>query len=1497
MAGKEVKKQTKKVGKRRLKRYMRKTLGALFLASAIAVAAIPTENLQAAATGANDSDWGTLEKNMGKDASGIPEVSKSERIYTTGDGTYQFAYVAPQGSGNKVAVILGYDKSGSLPGGMLTIPDTVDAYSLRSDNLGTGEGYCAISKSGKFLYYQVMEDEPVLASTVSGGNADQNGYLLDEAGKVVTKEVPHYYPCDWDDRENWMSEGDKERPLEDFYYYEDNDREGEPKPTKTADEQWIKAISVQYIGNQYLEDDGKGGWKVAGTVDYSSKDNAVFANAGNIVNLSVGKDVSGVGDYAFYGCTNLKGITLNNGLNTIGVGAFAECANMIQANVDVHSMVKVIGDYAFYHCRALTSFAVPNQVSSIGNSAFEGCEALTTFTMGAKDAEGNEENGLLNSLGARVFKNCTSLQSLSFKNQFTEEIPLSTFQGCLSLAYIEVANNTINFTEDNMASYTFENFKADMPSTFYFKGPAPVGNIKAKTHETATTHQVPYSYYDKELRRDVYELTVDEGGQKVVYRVDDDDNLIYCGDDKGNDKVQAETVTLPESIGPNHITVIGTNTFKDNCNITRITIPASITTIEADAFKGCHKLEWVIFKDPNPDLTIGSRAFHTQEITSSCEHAEDVNANQSPKLNFMGPISYDSAPFQYAMNPTESIDNGSQPQTYITYYSGWPYQLAVQYNPEKDDNELIDYPTLTKLAAGKYSVKDYPYLTEEQAKNMQTSVQAYTEAVSKGGPNPLSQLNTDQAETIDAALNLVLPEGIEGIKQNLFVEKEADLTGEEKTDYDKTITAAGILNIDEGAFKGHKNLTGITLQNVTETIGKYAFEDCKKLELVSLPGTVRELGIRPFKGCEKLSSVDFNGGPYFTCNNGIIYEISSGVKDKLVEVLEGRISPLVTAEDTAGITALYPEAFADTDVLTVDLSNSTIKEVPENAFAGTTSLATVTLPWTMDGGKISDGAFKDSSVQVLTIPGNFINMTEKAFEGATHFDDKKLIIVCEPDGMADDFAKQHGLISQEKKPEKYFAVSFWYYDDAGVPRQIGETQQVLMGESAKEETPPAKPGYTFLEWRPNTWQAVMEDNLKVYAEYVKNDTVMYNVVFQDYNGKEISRQTVAAGGSAIIPQNPYREGYKFDGWMLSGGDGAYVTSLSNVQSDMTLIAQYHQLQEGENPDDTPFPSGSGSPSPGGNSGSPAPGGSSSPSPGANGPLYTLTVQNGSGSGSYAAGAQPVIIANDPARGQVFDYWSVSPEDEKIASTVLSASIITMPAKDVTVTAHYKAGSANSSSGGGGTGSGNNAVRPNRNVSELSNGTTVVIDKNGLSNTGVVSATVHGSSDNFTIKISESDAATAAALRALMAEYGSLDNIKYFPMDISLYDSTGTTKITDTTGLTVDITLPIPDSLITYAGNNRVASVANDRLERLGARFTTIQGVSCVTFTAEHFSPYMIYVDTGDLSAGNVSDSTPKTGDFIHPKWFLSIGLACLSFVLFVQKDGIRKPKKVKVKAG
>jgi hypothetical protein len=229
----------------------------------------------------------------------------------------------------------------------------------------------------------------------------------------------------------------------------------------------------------------------------------------------------------------------------------------------------------------------------------------------------------------------------------------------------------------------------------------------------------------------------------------------------------------------------------------------------------------------------------------------------------------------------------------------------------------------------------------------------------------------------------------------------------------------------------------------------------------------------------------------------------------------------------------------------------------------------------------------------------------------------------------------------------------------------------------------------------------------------------------------------------------------------------------------------------------------------------------------------------------------------------------------------------MPAENTTVTANYitksTTGSSNGSSGSGGGSGTTGSSGGSTSGSSGGGNTTVIINKNGLSNTGVVSVVINGSSDNFVLKISEDSAATESIVKALMDEYGSLDNLKYFPMDITLYDSTGNTQITDTSGLSISITLPLPDSMITYAGNNRVAGVVNDKLDKLSPKFTTIDGVSCITFTAEHFSPYVIYVDTANLQSVGITDSSPKTGD-VQPKWFVVIGLCCLAIILFAKKD-------------
>ncbi len=72
-------------------------------------------------------------------------------------------------------------------------------------------------------------------------------------------------------------------------------------------------------------------------------------------------------------------------------------------------------------------------------------------------------------------------------------------------------------------------------------------------------------------------------------------------------------------------------------------------------------------------------------------------------------------------------------------------------------------------------------------------------------------------------------------------------------------------------------------------------------------------------------------------------------------------------------------------------------------------------------------------------------------------------------------------------------------------------------------------------------------------------------------------------------------------------------------------------------------------------------------------LYDLTVLNGSGGGAYAAGTQIIVEADAAPAGQVFRGWTVSPEEADLGTLFdadSSSTTVTMPAQDVTMTAHF-----------------------------------------------------------------------------------------------------------------------------------------------------------------------------------------------------------------------------------
>ena len=1416
-----------KKGKRklstRMKKAVRRTLGGICLSTALVVALIPEKEMEAAGPTVT----------VDASESSIPIIQDTDTIYTTGDGMFQFAYIDKGSGGDKVAVIAGYDYERSLDNGLLVIPDTVDAYVKYTHAQGTSGGYVAVGKNGNILFYPVFKTE---IQQQPSGEKDEDGEDIMVDVEVTTDEVDYYLPCLYSTYDSWYYYEDGSVRAPEDYYYDSNPAADVEYWQKTSEEpyQRIQNATVAYISSQHVVKDGNS-WKLDTTENVG-----IFSKATNITTLRTGKNLLGIGDYAFYECASLQGIEMGDGANTIGNYAFAKCVNLKYANFPTNSSIKALGDHAFYQCRSLETFTMPVAVTKIGDSAFEGCAGMTEIDLNA-----GGQQVLLQEVGPDVFKNCTSLERLVFPAYFNQEFDISWIEGDTSLKYIKVPNTEMKLVAND--GFTFADLMAQLPEEFYFEG------VKdSEIHKISTANSFAFKYLDEEVYEKVVTDTSSGSAQQTVFRVNNNNELIYFYMDDG-----VQEVDIPGIIGPYKITIIGSGSFQANHNLTKITIPSTITEIQDNAFKGCHNLEDVIFETPISLTSIGDGAFDTQVIDTILD---TCTLDSKPVLTFTADAVEGCMPFDYAMDPANNINTGSQELTYITFYTGWPSNLTVQYNPDTDKNELVDYPRLNDLLS--YSEEEYPYINSEYAKAAASAKSAYDSG---------SSLSQDQKDILNAALNPVLPSGVESIKEGIFSNLDADGIevepgGSANTDI-QSITMTGVEEIDPYTFAGCTSMVGAYINDGATKLGDYAFKDCTRLSDVDILSDLQEYGTKPFLSCTNLSHVEFGTNPNYTCENAVVYSTANGQKVSLLEVLKARGltygTGTLTAAELAGITSIAPEAAKDCDgLLSADFSETTITELPESSFEDTEELYSVVLPETIR--KIAKNAFKNSNIRYLEIPKTLSVIDNSAFEG----DDHTITFYCEADSPAADYASNFDNIIVSDKPVTF---KVFFYDDDGVT--LLDTVEVPAGSDAETHITPTKPGYVFKAWMP--LPVKITENTKTYATYVPEDEITYTVTFVDHDDKVLNEQVVPEGGDAMTPPSPTREGYTFTGWR---------PAYTNVNDDLTIYAQYEKIVD-ETPSETPSEKPSEKPS---ETPSETPSENPDNTTNTQPTLYTLTVVGGDGSGSYISGANAILLADNPPSGKVFDKWVTETAGVSIASASTAATTMVMPASNVTVTATYKdAPSSGSSNNGGSSNSGgstNVVTKPN---------TTVTIDKDGIPNEGSASATVSGSTDNFILKITESAYAKEQVKEALEEEYGTLDDIRYFPMDISLYDSTGTKKVENTDSLRVTVTLPIPEDLVQYAGNNKVGYVVNGKLVKISPKFTTINGVPCITFVAPHFSPYVIYADTSDLSAGTVLDSTPQTGDGIAPKWFLSIGLAAASMFLFMKKD---KKAAVKVKA-
>ena len=175
------------------------------------------------------------------------------------------------------------------------------------------------------------------------------------------------------------------------------------------------------------------------------------------------------------------------------------------------------------------------------------------------------------------------------------------------------------------------------------------------------------------------------------------------------------------------------------------------------------------------------------------------------------------------------------------------------------------------------------------------------------------------------------------------------------------------------------------------------------------------------------------------------------------------------------------------------------------------------------------------------------------------------------------------------------------------------------------------------------------------------------------------------------------------------------------------------------------------------------------------------------------------------------------------------------------------------------------------------------------------AAISGNDESYILKITDSEAAAEKVSSAYGELYGGRTPSNLSAYEISLYDASGSIPITRLGKQSITIQMPVPSG--TSIEDMHVVTLDQDgQIEAVENRIIEMEDGDYLQFSTSHFSPFGIYNYSGFGGQATVTngkatitsltgnkDDTPDTGDLIHPKWFLVLGLLAGSVALFFYK--------------
>ena len=524
------------------------------------------------------------------------------------------------------------------------------------------------------------------------------------------------------------------------------------------------------------------------------------------------------------------------------------------------------------------------------------------------------------SIGSNAFRNCTGLTSVSISNSVTS-IDSYAFSGCTGLTSVSIPNSVTSISNEAFSGCTGIHV-LEVPSGVTYIGYEAFRGIR---HVVYAGDADGYDAFYGTTRHRAYE-----------------DGLFYY--DTAKTILQGQDGTISgHLVIPSTVRKVSSSAFAGDSNITSLTIPASVDTIEGNAFFGTGLTSLTI---PYGVKYIGSSAFSCPNLTT---------------LNY---------------NATRG------------YFSGGIFQeVQYTYNPETGDyvSETIG-ANITTLTIGNAVTYIPNYFMEEMSSLTQLTIPA-------------------SVDTIGAAAfygtgltSLTIPYGVKYIGSSAFscpnlttLRFCARRCNANSFAGDNLLGGTPISNltigdsveyIPDSFLSGDTLLTSLTIPASVKNIGSEAFSRTR-LTAVTIPATVDTIGYDAFAYIRTLENIYYNApdayhgsserSPFYR-SNGCYWEWDDATQTEI------RICPETTPLTlTIGnnVRSLPQDIFAMLPISTVTLPDS-LQTVGNRAFSNCDSLTTIIIPDAVTS--IGMAAFSScGNLQTVTIGNGVVSIGEFAF--------------------------------------------------------------------------------------------------------------------------------------------------------------------------------------------------------------------------------------------------------------------------------------------------------------------------------------------------------------------------------------------------------------------------------------------------------------------------------------------------------------------------------------